>query len=230
MLQNAYTDALTNAVDEITVEIANTPEQILEAKQLRYQVYCEERGFEAGENGIEQDEYDGNARHVLVRSRITGKVYGTVRVVLSGTPEQPALGFPMERVCEPYVFRSVPREATAEISRFAITRDRDGLSAGAAALMRLCLIRGVVQVSGELGLTHWCATMERTLLRLLRSTAIHFEAVGPQVEYHGLRQPAVWNLSSGFDRIRRELPHVWAFLTDNGGFWSDDKARQKLAA
>ncbi|WP_426954300.1 N-acyl amino acid synthase FeeM domain-containing protein [Muricoccus radiodurans] len=220
MLQSAYTDALTSAADELTVEVATTPQQAVEAKRLRYQVYCEERNFEPGANGLEQDEYDDASQHVLVRSRASGKVYGTVRLVLSGQGGID-LGFPMERVCDDYVLRPLLRQTTAEVSRFAITRDRDGLSPAAAALMRLCLIRGIVQASGELGLTHWCATMERTLLRLLRSTAIHFEAVGPLIEYHGLRQPAVWELNSGFARIYRELPHVWAFLTHNGAFWPD---------
>ena len=225
MLQSAYTDALTSAADELVVEVATTPEQVIEAKRLRYQVYCEERGFEPGENGLEQDEYDHSSRHILVRSRVTGKVYGTVRLVLSGHGEADR-GFPMERVCEDYVLRPLPRQTIAEISRFAITRDRDGLSPAAAALMRLCLIRGLVQVSGELGLTHWCATMERTLLRLLRSTAIHFEAVGPLIEYHGLRQPAVLALNPGFARIQRELSHVWAFLSNDGAFWADESSQE----
>ncbi|WP_426954309.1 GNAT family N-acyltransferase [Muricoccus radiodurans] len=227
MLQLPFADMLNNAADELVVEVATTPEQVLEAKRLRYQVYCEERGFEPGESGLEQDEFDAHSRHVLVRSRASSKVYGTVRLVLSGQ-RGAGLGFPMERVCESYVLRPLPRETTAEISRFAITRDRDGLSPAAAALMRFCLIQGLVQVSGELGLTHWCATMERTLLRLLRSAAIHFEAVGPLIEYHGLRQPAVWELSGGFARIQRQLPHVWNFLTHNGEFWKDQITRESI--
>lgn len=217
MLQTAYSDAITSAHDELIIEIARTPAQILEAKQLRYKVYCEERGYEPGEGGIEQDVYDGNARHILVRSRVTGAVYGTVRVVLSEDREG-ALGFPMEQVCESYVLAPLPIATTAEISRFALTRDRTGITPAAAALMRLCLIRGIVEVSGEMGLTHWCATMERTLLRLLRSTAIYFTAVGPVVEYHGIRQPAIWQLSEGFERMRREQPQLWSYLTNNGAF------------
>jgi N-acyl-L-homoserine lactone synthetase len=220
MLQDAYTDALTSASDELSIELAAAPEQILEAKRLRYRVYCEERGFEPGENGLEQDEYDERSRHVLVRSRITGEVYGTVRVVLP-SDDLADFGFPMQRVCGDYVLRPLLMKATGEVSRFAITRDRDGISPGAAALIRLCLMRGIIQISGECGLAHLCATMERTLLRLLRSTAIHFQAVGPLVEYHGLRQPAVWSLNIGLAQVRRELPQVWAFLTAEGAFWSD---------
>jgi N-acyl amino acid synthase of PEP-CTERM/exosortase system len=61
--------------------------------------------------------------------------------------------------------------------------------------------------------------MERTLLRLLRSSGIHFEAVGPMVEYHGLRQPAVADLGALLARMEREQPTVWDFITGSGEFW-----------
>lgn len=219
---NLYAETIVRARDELACEVATTPEQVREAKQLRYKVYCEERGFEQGEDGIEQDEFDANARHVLVRSRVTGAVFGTVRLVLARTDGEPA--FPMQRVCEPWVLAPLPACATAEISRFALTRDRTGLSPEAAAVSRLFLIRGLVQASGELGLTHWCAIMERTLLRLLRATAIHFLSVGPTVEYHGTRQPAIFTLADGLDRMRRENHAIWSFLTENGTLWTNPVA------
>jgi len=220
-MENAFAEAIENVRNELAIEVARTPEQVLEAKTLRYKVYCEERGFEPGEGGIEQDEYDDNARHVLIRSRATGEVYGTVRVVLSKRDEG-GLGFPMQRVCEDYVLAPLPACATAEISRFALTRDRTGISPAAAALMRLYLVQGIIQISGELGLTHWCAIMERTLLRLLRSTSIYFLPVGPTVEYHGTRQPAIFTLADGLERMRRENPQIWSFLTLDGTLWSEE--------
>ena len=218
-MTTAFTDAVRIAQQELVVEIARTPEQVLEAKKLRYRVYCEERGYEPGADGIEQDEFDGHARHVLVRSRVTGQVFGTVRIVLSDE-ERGNVAFPMARVCEEFVLAPLPTTATAEISRFALTRDRSSLTPTAAALMRLFLIQGIVAASGELGLTHWCAIMERTLLRLLRSTSLHFLPVGPAVEYHGIRQPAIFTLIDGLERMRRENPEIWGFLTQDGTLWS----------
>ena len=187
---------------------------------MRYRVYCEERGFEPGQGGRETDSFDASARHVLVCSRVTGRTLGTVRVVL---PQHGggAEGFPMNRVCEPYVLAPLPFASTGEISRFALTRERTGISAGAAALMRLCLMRGIVQVSGHSKLTHWCAIMESSLIRLLRATAIHWQPVGPTVEYHGKRQPAVASIDTMLGRIRREQPAVWSYITNDGAFWSD---------
>jgi N-acyl-L-homoserine lactone synthetase len=228
-MQNAFTAAIETANAELVVEIARTPEHVLEAKRLRYRVYCEERGYEPGQDGLEQDEFDVNAHHVLVRNRNTGDVLGTVRVVLS-KPATDNIGFPMQRVCEDYVLGPLPQTATAEISRFALTRDRTGISPAAAAVMRLLLIQGLIQISGELGLTHWCAIMERTLLRLLRSTSIYFLPVGPAIEYHGLRQPAIYTLADGLERMRRENPQIWSFLTLDGALWSEELVGLEQAA
>ena len=217
-MQLAFTDSVGSAKQELAVEVATMPEQVIEAKRLRYRVYCEERGFEPpGESGLEQDMFDANARHVLVRSRRTGEVYGTVRVALSGRHGS-GIGFPMEKLCNDYVLAPLPRSATGEVSRFALRRDRSGISPAAAALMRLCLMQGVVRICGEHGVTHLCALMERTLLRLLRSSSIYFVGVGPAIEHRGLRQPAIWTVQDGLQRIRRENPVVWSFITLDGLF------------
>ncbi len=145
----------------------------------------------------------------------------------------PAAGhdsFPMQRVCERYVLAPLPASATAEISRFALTRDRCGMDPSAAVLMRLFLIRGLVQISGQNHLTHWCAMMEHSLLRLLRATSIYFQPVGPTVEHHGTRQPAIVALDSMLNRIRRERPQVWSFLTNNGTHWVEDDVLVRCSA
>jgi N-acyl-L-homoserine lactone synthetase len=229
MVQPAFTDAIRAAQDELSVELVTSAEQLLEAQRLRFRVYCEERGFEPGTDGLEQDAFDPASRHVLVRSRNTGTVLGTVRVVLSAMTKG-LNGFPMRQACEPWVLAPLPTASTGEISRFALTRDRAGVTPAAAALMRLCLIRGLVQVSAESELTHWCAIMERTLLRLLRATGIHFVAVGPTVEYHGTRQPAVCGIGSMLSRMKLEQPTIWAYVTDNGALWSEKSVEQQITS
>ncbi len=219
-MHHTFGPALAAATEEMEVEVATSTEQILEAQRLRYKVYCEERGFEPGANGLEQDLYDAVSRHVLVRARRTGEVLGTVRIVI-GSERDDGASFPMQRVCERYVLAPLPLSATGEISRFALTRDRPGISPGAAALMRLFLMRGIVTISGMHQLSHWCAIMESSLLRLLRATAIHFQQVGPPVEFHGIRQPAVGAISTVLGRIRNEKPLVWSFITGNGALWSE---------
>ncbi len=229
MLQVAFVDTIAIAREELVTQIARTPEQIHEAKQLRHRVYCEERGFEAGQGNVEEDEFDAVSRHVLVRSHFTGEVYGTVRVILSGKASSP-VEFPIEHLCGMSVLASLPRPLTGEVSRFALTCDRTGLSPAASALMRLCLFRGVIQIASEEGLTHLCALMEKTLLRLLRSTAIHFEVAGPAVEHRGTRYPSTWNIGEGLSRMQHENYAVRSFITAEGAYWPEDRDQARLAA
>ena len=85
-------------------------------------------------------------------------------------------------------------------------------------------MRGIVVVSGTHDLTHWCTIMERSLLRLLRATAIHFEHEGLAVEYHGTRQPAVGAISTVLGRIRAEKPQVCSLITGDGALWAAEAA------
>ena len=220
-MQIPFADIIASAKEELIVEIVRTPEQLLEAKQLRYRVYCQERGFEPGLGNIEQDEFDAQSCHVLVRSCFTGEVYGTVRVALSGQ-KHPRREFPMEHLCEKLALASLPRSRTGEASRFALTRDRTGLSSSASALMRLCLFRGIIQIAGEERLTHLCALMEKTLLRLLQTTAIYFRPVGPAVEHRGIRYPSTWTIGEGLIRMQYENGAVWSFITADGALWSEN--------
>jgi N-acyl amino acid synthase of PEP-CTERM/exosortase system len=85
-------------------------------------------------------------------------------------------------------------------------------------------VRGLVHLSNEVDITHWCAIMERPLLRLLRSSAIHFQHLGPLIAHHGLRQPAFGRISSILARVNREQPDIWNFVTENGKLWTPKKA------
>lgn len=91
--------------------------------------------------------------------------------------------------------------------------------------MRIFLLRGIVAVSGRHDLTHWCAIMEGSMLRLLRATGIHFQPVGPAVEYHGTRQPTVGAIATVLGRMRNEKPEIWAFITGNGTLWTDTQCQ-----
>ena len=212
-----FADAIQAATDELVVEAVSSPGQVLEAERLRYRISCEQRGVQASKHGIEWDEFDPASRHVLLRSRLTGAVLGAVRLVLSGTALD---GLPMRRACGSEVFAPLPARSTGEISPFAVARQRPGVSPAAGALVRLALLRGIVQISAQEQLTHWCALMEPVLLRLLQATAIRFEAAGPVVEYQGLRQPAICAITPMLQRMKREQPALWGYLTGNGALWS----------
>ena len=211
------TAALTSFRSKYAVQVADSAELIREAYCLRHQVYCLERGYEPGADGVETDAFDAHASHAVVCERRNGRVVGTVRLILPVPGSRRSL--PTQQLCAPGLLDWLPLATTAEVSRFAVSKDRRGSEAMADSLLRLSLVQGAVQMSRDLGVTHWCAVMERSLLRLLRTTAIHFSPVGPCVEYHGLRQPAVADLGTMMARMEREQPRLWHFVTGAGEFW-----------
>jgi N-acyl-L-homoserine lactone synthetase len=227
MNQMSLTEAVFAVRDEYEVVVADEPSLIRQSFRLRHQVYCVERGFLDGIGDLEYDEYDSHSRHVVLISREIGQIVGTVRMVLPSSDE-PDNSFPLQAVCRPRLLGDIPIESTVEISRFAISKERrSGLSTG---LMRLGLVQGLVRLSHELGMTHWCAVMERPLLRLLQSNSIHFQALGPLVDYHGPRQPCFSELGALLDRVGNEQPDVWDYLTQNGRFCSTEPSSRSLAA
>ncbi len=214
------------------VVAARSDAEIKLAQQIRYQVYCIENAFEdaAGfPDGIEFDEFDSHSVHSLLIHRASGRAVGTTRLIL---PIQGALdrSFAIQRVCTDPGLKRLPLQRTAEVSRFSISkqfRRREGDTQyegrseargrrSIAPLMSLGLIQSLVRMSFEHGITHWCATMEPTLLRLLVPMGIHFERLGPVINFHGTRQPCYCVVSSMLERVKREQKPFWDVLTDGG--------------
>ena len=224
-MSSILTAAIVAIRSELVVQVADTPALVREAHRLRYQVYALERGYVVGQErarqeGLEIDDYDAHSSHVVLRMRGGGEVIGTARLILPlpGHDRPGHRSFPTQGVCSPELFQHLPAWGTAEVSRFALMKDRPGLSAGSTALSRLALVRGLVQLSQIEGVTHWCATMERTLLRLLRASGIHFRDMGPVVDYYGPRQPAFCDVAAMLDRMRQEQPDIWGYVTEHGCF------------
>jgi N-acyl amino acid synthase of PEP-CTERM/exosortase system len=139
--------------------------------------------------------------------------------------------------------RGVPRARLAEISRFAVTKEfrrryteaehKEGISPlvkyfdpqSSAALHRrampyvtIGLFAAIVRLSILHGVSHWLAVMEPSLIRLLTRFGIHFDPIGPIIEYHGSRQPALATGAEVAARARRERRDVWRIVTEDGRF------------
>lgn len=210
-----------------------------EVYRLRYQVYCREHPFENPNDfpdGREHDEYDQRAVHSLLLHAGSDAVAGTVRLVLPWRDGQKAVGkLPIEGLISETTqaeFNQLPRETLAEVSRFAISRvfrqrvsDR-GYSMGGflsesdsnqrRRIPHMCLglIGALVHNTHQFGLTHWCAEMEPSLLRMLRLLGIEFRSLGPLIDYHGIRQPCFIDVDSMLRRVRVKRPDVYDLLTD----------------
>jgi N-acyl amino acid synthase of PEP-CTERM/exosortase system len=124
-------------------------------------------------------------------------------------------------------FQNIPLHSAAEVSRFSISRQSRRLMEthdrtqsdfidNTGPLMRLGLIQALVRMSLQHNISHWCAVMEQSLLRMLAAMAIRFVPIGPAVEYHGLRQPCFCVLPKMLADVRRERPAFWSVLTSGG--------------
>ena len=222
---------------------AERPAQIEQAFRLRYQVYCVEQGFEAPDAAageIERDRYDAYAHHSLLVDQTSALPLGTVRLVKPAAKADWIDDLPVAAYAAPESvdeLRSLPAGSTAEVSRFAIARIarrqlaepqecaapesgtphqdqrwRDKLR----PYMSLGLIRGLVRLSAEQGITHWCLAAEPTLLRRLRAFGLHFRPAGPLVDHRGLRQVCYAELKGLLERARQEHPEFWHIMTQGG--------------
>jgi N-acyl amino acid synthase of PEP-CTERM/exosortase system len=191
---------------------------------LRYQVYCEERGFlPASEypSAREFDEFDDYSLHVASFDD-SGQMAGTVRLVLPGP-----LGLPMFHYCriEPEWRRKLDEIARfCEISRLAVSRSyRRGPSRGfagkeilhrpelatsdVAALSRdkqhrsivISLFEAMHRAARRRGITHAVMAMEPSLRRLLGRFRIPLQEIGQECDYYGLVTPYILDLDA-FDR------------------------------
>jgi N-acyl amino acid synthase of PEP-CTERM/exosortase system len=226
---------------------ADTPSLIRTAQAIRYQVYCLERGFEsagAHGDGLERDTFDDAAFHSLVIHRPTSDAIGTARLILP----QRCTVLPFQELLAENGLRArdyLPLGTAAEVSRFAISNQfrrcrSDGVFATddvrhtreaecRGSLPCLGLVREVTRQSLALGLTHWVAVMEPSLLRRLARIGIHFRPVGPLVSHHGLRQPSYACIAEVLERLKREQPENWMVVTDEGAPASDMPAQRRAA-
>lgn len=231
---------------------ATTPMDIEEAFRLRYQVYCLDRGFEEADacpDGLEKDRYDDDALHSILRERTARRALGTVRLVRpaaspSWVGRLPLAEYASEESIE--TLNGLPAGATAEVSRFAIARSArqilqlsQGMTGAQRGIprrdpeqranllpyMSLGLIRGLVRLSMEHGVTHWCLAAEPSLLRRLRGFGLHFCNTGPLVEHRGLRQVCYAKLTDLLARAEAERPAFWDVITVGGFLLSDELAR-----
>lgn len=104
------------------VFLADTPESKQIHYNLRYQVYCDEMGYEDKDSFPDQmefDEWDRHSVHFMVRHRYTGQWLGALRLVYQNQSV-----FPFERKCvtdQPITPEQY--DHSVEISRLCVLRE-----------------------------------------------------------------------------------------------------------
>jgi len=215
--------------------------------RLRYHVYCVENSFEDREmhpEGLETDRFDGHSASSVLLHRETGAVAGGVRIILP-YHDGGRRDLPMWSVCSPesYSSRVGPRtvQQTAEVSRIAVSKEfrqryaktwgNEGTdSLRIVAQLSVGLLGAVVRMCAERGITHICAIMEPSLLRMFARWGVHLQKLGKPVEYHGIRQPAFADLNELLVRTWTERPDVWSILTQQGEYWPLTQSPQHAIA
>lgn len=209
---------------------ADSPDLRQKAYRLRYQVYCHERGYESPldyPQEMESDSFDLHSVHGLVVDQESGVAAATVRLILPADNDQEP-SFPIQQICRNSLPSSIPLDRAAEISRFAVSktmaevlRSPAGGDVGSSVAsanhlkcsLTMLLMRGIVQMSRDRGITHWFAIMEPALLRLLSRFGVSFTPIGPLVDHHGVRQPCHGDIHSVLKGMREHDAELWAFTT-----------------
>ncbi len=214
--------------------IADTPDLIKKARQIRYEVFCQEFHFEREQDcpgGLEQDEYDAQSVHCLILHRSSGAPAGCIRLIHT-RPDDPAAPLPIERYCSASFYPGathpslLPREGLCEISRLAVSghfRKRRGESESPAGvahviqindeleyrtfpLLSLTLFMIVLSVAILTGRRSSLAVMEPWLARQLQIMGFSFKQIGDVTDYHGARAPFHYTVEQALvDKEKRPM-------------------------
>ncbi len=141
--------------DNFEVFLADTEESKAIHYSIRYQVYCEEMGFENKEDfPLEQefDEYDVNAAHFIVKHKNSGQWIGAMRLIFKN--DQP---LPLEKHCNLH----------APLNKL--------ISGHSVELSRLCLVKEIRRQFNDVAPPHGVADeseeiQETDKVKLLRSS------------------------------------------------------------
>ncbi len=237
-------NGMLSAFDEyFEVVAADTPELVEQAFRLRYTALCVEAripGFEAAHypDGMETDDYDRHAHHILLKHRPSGHFIGSARLIFPD-PSNRAKLFPLEQHAQidPLLVdpSKLPRQHTVEISRFILLgnysrrrEERRRSATGASGKQRdpgnrrrfphpmLAIAVGIVRMCIRQGITHWFSLMEPALNRLLGLYQLQLDPVGPLVDCHGPRRPYYAEISKVLGRMHTNNRPIWELVTDQG--------------
>jgi len=199
------------------LEVASTEELKQVSHKLRYDIYCDEHGWEETEkfpDKMDNDKFDSWSEHYLLYHRGTKQYAGTVRLVKTH-PDFPDQGIPMvlhydgEFWDTPNSPLNMPMGSYGEISRLALHkmfRKRAGENETPDGLgkelfewnqterrrfphIALGLYLSAAAAGLSEGMSGVYAMMEPRLARHLKFAGINFVQVGDPIEFRGKRAP-----------------------------------------
>lgn len=202
-------------------EIVYAHDETLKEKcyKIRYDVYCDELGFEdpsSFRQPREIDECDEYSHHYLIRHRSTGLFAGTVRVVDPSFAGTSSAYCPIQKFCSfaitdknyhpdnlaPFTYCEVSRLAVPSAFRrrtgeqgqaFVYEGERVSLTDTEKKTFPYIAVGLYLTAAAhfilEKNLDHILVMMEPRLALHLRRVGINFKQIGETIEYHGQRAP-----------------------------------------
>lgn len=223
---------------------ATTDDLREEVFRIRYKVFCIENAFENPAefpDQLEHDAYDRHACHVLLKDRDTDQAIGTIRLIRPN-PEHLHKTFPMQAVCKHELLQTPTSiQKVCEVSRLCVSREfrrrqYDGTvtpglnlkefyrnhSLGTTLTRRLIpysplgLFKEAFSWALDLGAINCVAVMEPHLIRSMKKIGFRCAKLGDTVEFHGTRQPIIFNIKQMYDRLIHQKSVLEPFMTDHG--------------
>ena len=197
--------------------------------KVRYNVYCEEFGYEDAErfkDQLETDAFDAQSIHCLVTHRSSGTPAGCVRLVTvdkgQAMPFQSHCGDGLDT--DFFQARAERVSSMAEISRLAVDGqfrrrrgeqesrfgNTDSLHFAARekrtfSLLAVSLFLASAAVADLLRRPNCFAIMEPFLPAILRRTGVTVSRVGEDFDYNGIRAPYYLNIDEAIRSAPSEL-------------------------
>lgn len=227
-----------------SIERADTDALREEVFRLRYKVFCIENPFEdknAFPDQLEHDAYDPHSSHILLRENERGQAIGTIRLI---RPNHANLrgSFPMQGVCSHDLIQNPDAVRNfCEVSRLCITKDFRRSKADKAkttgvhlkdflknpslskTMTRhlipyapLGLFKEAFSWALDHGAANCVAVMEPHLIRSLRKIGFRCAHLGETVEFHGTRQPIIFNIKQMYDHLLISNSFLNNFMTEHG--------------
>jgi N-acyl amino acid synthase of PEP-CTERM/exosortase system len=215
------------------IERTEDPEKLKSVYNLRYQVFCKERGFipkRLCPKQMEVDEYDNRSLHFAAYYNKDQHASGTLRLVSGEAVEQ----LPLSKKCQidkALLPRDFDYSKCGEISRLAISKNfrrratdgnypqekEDRVSARVQSNKRtkfpeivLGLYKSLYQETKRHGIEHWLAAMEPSLVKLLYKLPIQFMEIGPEVDYYGPVKPYIASVYEFECMLHTRSPELYA--------------------
>ena len=215
------------------VFLADTQESKEINYSIRYQVYCEEMGFENKDDfPLEQefDEYDSHSTHFIVRSRQTGQWVGAMRMVFKN-----AQLLPIENHCTlNSIIKNDTFNRSVEISRLCLVKEirrrisdcdpplglekeEDEIKNGHNVIsfhgrkqIERSIIWGLIRAGAvyceQRNIKKWYFFISKALTRILCKKGLNLQQIGDPCNFNGERFP--------FELILKQLLSISLWQND----------------